>query len=109
MIIDKIINGKAINMNFPNVIGWPSFAARPATITLALAPINVPFPPRHAPKDKLHHRGSKFVMPSSPISFIIGIMVATNGILSINAEAIALTQRIKIDVDVTSPPVRCTE
>ena len=40
-----------------------------------------------------------------PISLISGIIVATNGMLSINADAIALIQRIIIAVNVTSPLV----
>ena len=62
-------------------IGWPSFAANPATAKFALAPISVPFPPKQAPRERLHHSSSKSVMPIFPISWIIGIIVATKGML----------------------------
>ena len=107
--IDNIIKGNATNKNFAKEIRYPSFAAIPATITFALAPTNVPFPPRHAPRARLHHIGSKLLIPIVPISLIIGIVVATNGILSIKAEAIALIQSIKIEVEATSPPVKLIE
>ncbi len=55
--------------------------------TFALAPINVPFPPRHAPKDKAHQRGVTSICPC--IATIIGSIVAQNGMLSKKAEIIA--------------------
>ncbi len=36
----------------------PERSARPATTRLAEAPIRVKLPPRHAPKESDHHRGS---------------------------------------------------
>ncbi len=43
--------------NFIKGIGRPAFAAFSETITFAAAPIMVMFPPRQAPRDKLHQRG----------------------------------------------------
>ena len=105
IIIDKIIIGKATIKYLAKEIFSPWIAAILATTTLALAPISVPFPPRHAPNDNAHHNGSRFVIPIAPISLIIGMRVATNGILSINAEAIALSHKISIVVLVISPAV----
>lgn len=105
IIIDKIIIGKATIKYLAKEIFSPWIAAILATTTLALAPISVPFPPRHAPNDNAHHNGSKFVIPIAPISLIIGMRVATNGMLSINAEAIALNHKISIVVLVKSPAV----
>ena len=102
IIIDKIIIGKATIKYLAKEIFSPWIAAILATTTLALAPISVPFPPRHAPNDNAHHNGSRFVIPIAPISLIIGMRVATNGILSINAEAIALSHKISIVVLVKS-------
>ena len=72
---------------------------------MALAPISVPLPPRQAPKDNAHQSGSRLVIPIAPISLIIGISVATKGMLSINAEAIALSHKISIVEAVTFPDV----
>ena len=105
IIIDKIIIGKATIKYLAKEIFSPWIAAILATTTLALAPISVPFPPRHAPNDNAHHNGSRFVIPIAPISLIIGMRVATNGILSINAEAIALSHKMSIVVLVKSPAV----
>ena len=102
IIIDKIIIGKATIKYLAKEIFSPWIAAILATTTLALAPISVPFPPRHAPNDNAHHNGSRFVIPIAPISLIIGMRVATNGILSINAEAIALSHKMSIVVLVKS-------
>lgn len=66
--MDNSIKGKPTFKYFMNVIGYPSLPAKPATIKLALAPINVPLPPRQAPKAKLHHNGSKLLIPILPIS-----------------------------------------
>src|SRR5512132_2115320 len=62
----------------------PLRSAIPATVRLADAPIRVPLPPRHAPSESAHHSG---INPSGPpkvgaIALIIGIIVATNGMLS---------------------------
>ena len=49
--------------------------------TLAEAPIKVPLPPRHAPKEMAHHNGATST-PVASIAPIRGISVATKGILS---------------------------
>ncbi|MMZ66964.1 hypothetical protein D1872_295020 [compost metagenome] len=67
--------------------------------------MRVPLPPRQAPSAKLHHNGSRLVIPMPPMSWIIGIIVATNGILSRNAEAMALSHKMSIEVNSGSPPV----
>ena len=81
--------------------------AMPATTTLAEAPINVPLPPKQAPSDKAHHTGIMTSRPptDSSIDLIIGIMVATNGMLSITLERIAELHKIKYVIAVRLPPV----
>ena len=101
MIIDKIISGNATFMKPINEIARPRCAAIDATTTFADAPIKVPLPPKQAPSAKLHHIGSRFVKPICPMSLISGIIVATNGMLSINADAIELIHKIIIAVNVT--------
>src|ERR687895_1600428 len=68
----------------------PSLPTSPATTRLAEAPIRVKFPPRHAPSESDHHRGST-VAASYPRAWanssITGTMVAVNGMLSTMPEA----------------------
>lgn len=105
-MIDKIIKGKAIFIKPLKVITTPFFSESPATMTLAEAPISVPLPPRQAPKDKAHQKGLKFsIPPICPIFCISGIIVATKGMLSIKAEAIADNHKINIVVETTAPLV----
>ncbi len=68
MTIETSINGNAIFIKPIKLMGYPSRDAMPETITLAEAPIMVPLPPRHAPRDKAHHRGPIFMWPICPIS-----------------------------------------
>lgn len=78
------------------LMGFPFRVAIPATITLADAPISVPFPPKQAPRESAHQTGIIASRPpiASSMDFSIGIMVATNGILSMAAETMADTQII---------------
>ena len=78
---DRIIIGDPILRNCTYVIGYPCLALIPDSTTFADAPIRVPFPPRHAPRDSAHQRGITSI-PLSPMEWISGIIVATNGILS---------------------------
>ena len=91
--------------NLTNPIGCPSREARPATITFAEAPINVPFPPKQAPSDNAHHTGIMASLPpkAGSIDFNIGIMVATNGILSIALDNTADEPKIKNTVFLMLP------
>ena len=84
------------NKNRPNFRGWPSRAAIPATITLAEAAINEPLPPKHEPKDSAHQTGIIASLPprSSSTDFMIGIMVATKGMLSIAEDKSAENHKI---------------
>ena len=64
-------------------------------MTLAEAAINEPLPPKHEPRDKAHHTG---IMASRPpkagsMDFNVGIMVATNGMLSMAVETMAETHK----------------
>ena len=95
--------GNATFMKPRNEICLPRCAAIDATTTFALAPMSVPLPPRQAPSARLHHIGSRFVRPIWPMSLMSGISVATNGMLSMNAEAMALIQRISMAVALTLP------
>src|SRR5579862_7274474 len=70
--------------------------AMPATVRLAEAPMSVPLPPKQAPSESAHHKGSSASSPPSSGARILikGIIAATNGILSMMAERIADAQRI---------------
>ena len=68
--IDKSI--EYINRQIEELKSSAIFAADSETITFAAAPIIVRFPPRQAPNDKLHHKGSRFILvPNSEISGVI--------------------------------------
>ena len=56
--------------------------------TFAEAPIIVPFPPRQAPSEIAHHRGSASI-PSALRARTNGINVAINGILFKNDDSSA--------------------
>ena len=94
---DRIIIGNPILRNCTYVIGYPCLALIPDSTTFADAPIRVPFPPRHAPRDSAHQRGITSI-PLSPMEWISGIIVATNGILSSVADSSADTHRMIIIV-----------
>src|SRR4030095_466112 len=83
----------------------PARSDSPATTRFADAPINVPLPPRQAPSDSAHHSGSSAASPPSegPIALISGSIVATNGMLSMNADRTADAQRITSVVILKSP------
>ena len=76
------------------VIGWPSRCDIPPTITLAEAAISEPLPPKQAPSDNAHQTGIIASRPpiDSSMDFIIGIMVATKGILSMAVDTNAEIQ-----------------
>src|SRR5659263_569954 len=84
---------------------WPAFSARPTVTTLAEAPIMVPFPPKQAPRDRDHQS-----TPDSAPGMVwfrkamIGSMVAVKGMLSMKAEAMALTHRTRTMAAVRLPP-----
>src|SRR5512147_3182912 len=104
------ISGKAYLVYVRKRNETPLRSAMPATVRLALAPISVPLPPRQAPSDNAHHSGIK---PSGPpnvgaIALIIGIIVATNGMLSTIADSAAEAHRMLTPVTVRSPPVAST-
>src|SRR3989304_4999554 len=96
-----------MSMNLKNFISCPFLCAMPETTTLAEAPIMVPFPPRHAPSESPHHSGRTAASPpnAGAMSFIKGIMVATNGMLSTMDDAMAEPQSITYPVVAMSPPV----
>lgn len=68
--------------NCANVILNPYCSATPTATTLALAPMIVPFPPRHVPKTNAHTRGVRG-KPSPPSASwtTTGTNVAVYGIL----------------------------
>ena len=106
--MESNIKGNANFIKDTKPIWTPFFSAMPATITFAEAPMSVPFPPRHAPKDNAHQSGSNSVgeiPPKLPIWWISGIIVATKGMLSTKAEAIAENHKISIPVSVKLPAV----
>ena len=106
--MESSIRGNAVFIKDTKPIWTPFFSAMPATMTFAEAPISVPLPPKHAPKDNAHQSGSSSVgeiPPRLPIWCIRGIMVATKGMLSTKAEAIAENHKINIPVMVKLPAV----
>jgi hypothetical protein len=52
------VSGKPHSKKRKKVKDTPERSARPATTRLAEAPIRVKLPPRHAPKESDHQRGS---------------------------------------------------
>jgi hypothetical protein len=97
--------GKPILRKSMNFIGLPYRPAIPATITLAAAPTKVPFPPRQAPKARVHHNGSMGMVDMVSMVCNKGIMVATKGMLSTTEEAIADSHNTNMPVWSRFPPV----
>lgn len=75
-----------------------------ARTKLAEAPIKVPLPPRHAPREIAHQRG-QVLTPPLPMVRTSGMSVATKGILSKKPETMAESQRSEITVKVGWPAV----
>src|SRR5262245_18174607 len=96
MAIETTIIGKAYSVKVTNRNGMPLRSAMPATVRLAAGPTSVPLLPRQAPSDRHHQSGSILSAPPSAgaLSLIRGIMVATNGILSMIADRKADTHRM---------------
>ena len=94
------MSGKARAIKRRKAILWPARSANAATMRFALAPTKEPLPPRQAPSASDHHNGPRFSLPPKvgAIDSMIGIMVATKGILSTMADATADTQRISMAV-----------
>mmetsp|Transcript_50142 Transcript_50142/g.122371 ORF Transcript_50142/g.122371 Transcript_50142/m.122371 type:complete len:201 (-) Transcript_50142:871-1473(-) len=90
------ITGKPTFRKALKVTTCPSTSALEAITMLALAPMSVPLPPKHAPKTSAHARGS-IESPStcSTICIITGTIVAVNGMLSTNDEKSAATQMMR--------------
>lgn len=106
--IESSITGNANFIKDTKPIWIPFFSDMPATMTFAEAPISVPFPPRQAPRDNAHQSGSNSVgdiPPKLPIWWISGIIVATKGMLSTKAEAMAENHNINIPVSLKLPAV----
>ena len=73
--------------------------------TLAEAPIGVALPPISVPIASVHERTESSAPVVAESVFITGIIVAANGILSINALAIADTQMIIAIITIIFPPL----
>ena len=91
------ITGSDHSRNLRKFSACPSRAAIPATITFAEAAISDPLPPKHDPTDSAHHTGIIASPPpsASPIVYRSGIIVATNGMLSIAADSTADDHKIR--------------
>jgi len=94
MNVDRIIIGNPTFKKSVKVKLYPCCCAIPATTTFAEAPINVPLPPRHAPKARAQTKGKMFII--LPNSMTTGIIAVVNGILSIKLDANAEIHKIKI-------------
>ena len=84
--------------------GYPAFPATEVPTTFALAPIGVALPPMSVPIDKDHVNVCKGTPAEIERLWITGIIVAANGMLSINALAIAESQIIIATIKYTFPP-----
>mmetsp|Transcript_159 Transcript_159/g.417 ORF Transcript_159/g.417 Transcript_159/m.417 type:complete len:211 (+) Transcript_159:289-921(+) len=86
-------------------MGLPSTSALDAMTMLALAPISVPLPPKHAPNASAHASGS-MLSPStcSTIWTMTGTMVAVKGMLSTKAEKMAEDQQMRKMENAWRPP-----
>lgn len=95
MIIVNIMTGIAHIKKRRKLIGCPSRWASPATITLAEAAISEPLPPKHEPSESAHHTGIIASLPpkDGSMDFKVGIIVATNGMLSMAVETMAETHK----------------
>ena len=98
MPVETSMVGKDHIKNRKKLMGCPSRLDIPATITFAEAAINEPLPPKQAPRDKAHQTGIMAALPpiDSSMDLIIGIIVATKGILSIAVETKAEIQMTSI-------------
>ena len=68
----------------------------PIPVIFADAPIGVQFPPSVAPDNKPKYKTVGSILSAAAIPPIIGIIVATYGILSINAEITTEPQTITV-------------
>ena len=100
------VAGPEILQYLAQLIGCPDFAETDVPTTFALAPIGVALPPISVPIE----RAQLIVANGKPLvtakDCITGIIVAAKGILSINADAIALTQII-IAIKMYGFPLKC--
>ena len=96
-MLSKVI-GIDHSKNFPNLSASPFCADIPATITFADAAISEPLPPKQEPSDNAHQTGIISSRPpiSASMDFRVGIMVATNGMLSITEDNMADNHKIII-------------
>ncbi|MGB2630433.1 MAG: hypothetical protein WBD17_04305, partial [Candidatus Omnitrophota bacterium] len=119
--MDCSINIDPYLKNFIKEMGYPFFSLILDITILAEAPIKVPFPPRHAPRARAHHRGCATFMlmragSASPIllekystkCLTIGIITITKGMLSRTEEKTAEPQRISIHTIKRFLPAICS-
>src|SRR5690606_5788330 len=96
-------------VNCQKLIGAPLRAAMPSTTTLAAAPTAVALPPRSAPNASAHHSTcADSPPPACTSSATIGLIVATNGMLSTIAETTADPNSSPIVVSSGCPAVAST-
>ena len=93
---DNTITGIPTFIHSKVVNGYGLLSLIATTITLALDPMGVAFPPKPAPIANAQKRGAAERVPplASVISTITGIIAAVNGMLSTTALATAETQMI---------------
>lgn len=90
----KIVAGAQALQYLPQPTGYPDLAATDVPTTFADAPIGVALPPTSVPIASAHASVVSGTDPAAESVLITGTIVAANGILSMNADAIADTQMI---------------
>ena len=105
MIITITVAGTIALQYLPHLMICPDFAAVATPTTFAEAPIGVALPPISVPIARDHARMERSTPCVAARLLITGIIVAANGILSINALATADTQIIMAIITFRLPPL----
>ena len=100
-----IVAGAIALQYLPHLIMWPLLAAVAIPTTFAEAPIGVALPPISVPIARAHARMEISIPCAAARLSITGIMVAANGMLSINALATADTQMMIAIITFRFPPL----
>ena len=104
MIITITVAGTIALQYLPHLMICPDFAAVATPTTFAEAPIGVALPPISVPIARDHARMERSTPCVAARLLITGIIVAANGILSINALATADTQTMIATIRYRLPP-----
>ena len=103
-----IVIGTSLRQYFPHPIRCPFFDAIDTPTTFADAPIGVADPPISVPIARVHASTSKLTPEKAASDLMTGIMVAANGMLSINALATADTHNMIVIIRYILFPQICS-